>query len=89
MGILVAMHHHERWDGSGYPSGLKSEDIPLPARIMAVVDVYDALVSERCYKPAFTHEDSCKIIREGSGTQFDPVLVEVFLAHAEDFRKSI
>lgn len=89
MGILVAMHHHERWDGSGYPSGLKGEDIPLAARIMTVVDVYDALVSERCYKLAFTHEESCRIIRESSGTQFDPVLVDIFLAHAEEFRKSI
>ncbi|MEI7612488.1 MAG: HD domain-containing phosphohydrolase [Betaproteobacteria bacterium] len=89
MGILVAMHHHERWDGSGYPSGLKGEGIPLPARIMAIVDVYDALVSVRCYKAAFTHEESCEIIRKGRGTQFDPVLVDVFLDHAEDFRKRI
>ena len=86
MGILVTMHHHERWDGSGYPSGLKEQSIPLAARIMAVADVYDALVSERCYKTAFTHEESCEIIRQGSGTQFDPALVEVFLANAEDFK---
>ncbi len=88
MGILIAKHHHERWDGSGYPSGLKGTDIPLPARIMAVIDVYDALVSQRCYKPAPSHEQSCEIIYAGSGTQFEPAVVDVFRAHAEEFRRT-
>lgn len=89
MGILVAKYHHERWDGKGYPCGLKGDEIPLPARIMAVADVYDALVSERCYKKAFSHEESCKIILEGSGTQFDPTVVEAFLSHADEFKAQV
>jgi putative two-component system response regulator len=86
MGIVIARHHHERWDGKGYPDGLKGEDIPLSARIMAVVDVYDALVSERSYKKALSHEESCQYILAGSGTQFDPLVVEAFAAHSDDFR---
>ena len=76
--LLIAGTHHEKWDGSGYPLGLKGKNIPLEGRIMAIVDVYDALISERPYKNAFTHEEACKIILEGSGTHFDPVLIEVF-----------
>ena len=68
----ICHYHHERWDGKGYPCGLKGEEIPLSARIVSVVDVYDALVSPRCYKAAFSHDVSLKIIMEGSGTQFDP-----------------
>jgi len=75
----MVAYHHERWDGKGYPEGLKGEDIPLSARIMAVADVFDALASPRVYKPAFTLEESLKIIEEGKGTQFDPQCVEVFL----------
>jgi putative two-component system response regulator len=86
MGIVIARHHHEHWDGKGYPDGLKGEDIPLSARIMAVVDVYDALVSERSYKKALSHEESCQTILAGSGTQFDPLVVEAFSAHSDDFR---
>jgi len=78
-GIDIARSHHECWDGSGYPDGLHGENIPLAARIMAIADVYDALRSKRCYKEAFTHEQSVEIIRAGSGAQFDPVLVKVFL----------
>ena len=88
MGILIARHHHERWDGSGYPDGLKGEAIPLSARIMAVVDVYDALVSPRCYKPALSHEESCDFIFAGSGTLFEPAVVDVFRSHADEFRRS-
>jgi len=76
---LFAGNHHERWDGTGYPYGLKGEDIPLQGRIMAVVDVYDALVSDRPYKKGFTHEKAVEIIKKGSGTQFDPKIVDVFL----------
>ena len=75
---LFAGTHHERWDGKGYPRGLKEKDIPLQGRIMAIVDVYDALVSERPYKKAFTNEEAVKIILESSGTHFDPSIVEVF-----------
>ena len=70
--------HHEKWDGSGYPAGLKEKDIPLEGRLMAIADVYDALISDRPYKRAYSHEKACEIIEEGSGSHFDPVLVEVF-----------
>lgn len=75
----VARHHHERWDGSGYPDKLKGDDIPLEARIMAIADVYDALVSERCYKKAMSFEQARDIMIESMGTHFDPKLKEVFL----------
>ena len=80
-----AISHHERWDGTGYPNGLKENEIPLIGRIMAIVDVYDALTSVRPYKPAFPHEEAVQIITEGSGTQFDPALVEVFLQVSNQF----
>jgi len=76
---FFAGNHHERWDGTGYPYGLKGENISLQGRVMAVVDVYDALVSDRPYKKGFTHEKAVEIIKEGSGTQFDPKIVDVFL----------
>ena len=75
---LSAAYHHECWNGSGYPYGLKGTDIPLHGRIMAIVDVYDALTTERPYKKAFTNEESVKIIMEGSGERFDPNIVRVF-----------
>lgn len=74
---IIGMHH-EKWDGSGYPFGLKEHNIPLLGRLMAIADVYDALVSTRPYKKPLSHEDSSKIISEGSGTHFDPALVDVF-----------
>ncbi len=70
--------HHEKWDGTGYPRGLSGEDIPMAGRLMAIADVYDALISRRAYKESFPHEKAVKIILEGSGTHFDPVLVQVF-----------
>lgn len=76
---IFALTHHEKWDGTGYPNGLKGEEIPLQGRIMAIADVYDALVSERPYKKAFSHEEAVKIILEGKGTQFDPVLIDLFI----------
>ncbi|MCR5251989.1 MAG: HD-GYP domain-containing protein [Lachnospiraceae bacterium] len=75
----MAAYHHERWDGTGYPEKLRDEEIPLSARIMAVADVFDALTSRRVYKPAFPLEKAVRIIEEGSGKQFDPKCVEVFL----------
>ena len=81
----IATYHHEKWDGSGYPFGKKGEEIPLSARIMAVADVFDALISERCYKEAMSFDQAVEIIRQGAGTHFDPKLVEVFLKHKEDF----
>jgi len=83
---IFAISHHERWDGLGYPAGLKENDIPLLGRIMAIADVYDALISVRPYKEAFSHEEAVAIIMKGSGTQFDPLLVDVFTRTAEKFR---
>ncbi len=87
----VARHHHERWDGKGYPDGLAGEEIPISARILSIVDVYDALVSPRCYKKAFTHVEATEIIVAGDGTQFDPMIMKAFLACGslfEDFDKN-
>ncbi|MFW5841727.1 MAG: PAS domain S-box protein [Bacillota bacterium] len=78
MGSIIAKYHHEKWDGSGYPDNLKGEAIPLEARIMGIVDVYDALRSKRPYKPSYTHEKACKIIKEAAGKHFDPDIVQVF-----------
>ena len=78
MSRRITYFHHERWDGTGYPSKLKGEEIPLEARIVAVADVYDALSVERVYKPAFPHEQCVEMIRDEAGKQFDPEIVEVF-----------
>ncbi|MEB3184112.1 MAG: two-component system response regulator [Cyanobacteriota bacterium] len=83
----IAYCHHEKWNGSGYPQGLAGDQIPLPARLMALADVYDALVSERVYKAAFSHEVASGIIVEGSGTHFDPTVVEAFLALSDRFQE--
>lgn len=89
MGAEIALNHHERWDGSGYPNGLRSEEIPISARIMAITDVYDALRSKRPYKPAFTHEDTVRIITEGDGRtmpgHFDPTVLAAFSKMAGEF----
>ncbi|MDR2559183.1 MAG: response regulator [Oscillospiraceae bacterium] len=84
--IFVATHH-EKWDGSGYPRGLAKEFIPLLGRIMAIVDVYDALISERPYKKAFTHNEALDIIKSSSGSHFDPVLIELFLEYEKEFER--
>jgi putative two-component system response regulator len=83
---LFAVTHHERWDGKGYPRGLKGEEIPLHGRIMAIVDVYDALVSERSYKKAFTDDEAVDIIMENAGTHYDPKIAEVFYEVRDQFR---
>jgi putative two-component system response regulator len=86
-GQVIAMTHHERWDGSGYPRGLAGESIPLVGRISAVADVFDALTSRRPYKPAFTNEKSVEILRAGSGSQFDPRVVTVFVERLEEIHE--
>jgi putative two-component system response regulator len=82
---MFAGYHHEKWNGTGYPHNLSGLDIPLQGRIMAIADVYDALVSERPYKKPFSHEEAVAIIKKDSGVHFDPKLVEVFLSVADDF----
>lgn len=80
----VAAYHHEKWDGSGYTAGLSGEDIPLSARIMAIADVFDALVSKRCYKDAMPYDKAFQIIEESAGSHFDPQLAEIFLGMREE-----
>lgn len=77
--MAIPSFHHERYDGTGYCQGLSGQDIPLPARLFAIVDVYDALRSERPYKKALTHPKACEIINSESGGHFDPEIVEAFL----------
>ncbi|MET0047066.1 MAG: two-component system response regulator [Sedimenticola sp.] len=81
----IAYYHQEKWDGSGYPEGLKGDDIPISARLMAVADVYDALISRRVYKPPFPHEKAVAIILEGKGNHFDPDMVDAFMEIADEF----
>lgn len=85
MGRDIAYYHHEKWDASGYPFGLKELDIPLSARITALADVYDALSSKRPYKEPFSHEKSKSIILEGCGTHFDDDVLKAFLAREGEF----
>lgn len=83
----IAYTHQEKWDGSGYPQGLKGEEIPISGRLMALADVYDALISRRVYKPPFTHSKAVEIITEGKGRHFDPDIVDAFLDIHEEFRQ--
>ncbi len=85
LGKEIAYYHHERWDGTGYPQGLRGRDIPLSARIVAVSDVYDALISKRPYKEAFPHEIAVSIIQESSGSHFDTAVVDAFMKLEGDF----
>lgn len=82
----IAYGHQEKWDGSGYPEGLRGDEIPVSARLMAVADVYDALISRRVYKDGMPHEQAVRIIVEGRGTHFDPDMVDAFVDIAEEFR---
>lgn len=84
----VTLSHHERWDGTGYPNGISGEDIPLSARIMSIADVYDALVSKRCYKDAYPVRKAIDMISEGAGSQFDPFLAEAFSELADELEKT-
>ena len=83
----VALSHHERWDGGGYPQGLKGEDIPLSGRITHIVDVYDALRSERPYKPAYDHSKTLELMDGKERGGFDPEILRVFLDNADEFRE--
>jgi len=87
MGIEIALYHHERWDGDGYPDGLLGQNIPLSARIMAVADCYDALRSDRCYRKGFGHREVKEMIMEESGTHFDPEICKVFLELEDEFER--
>lgn len=82
----IALTHHEKWDGTGYPHGLKGNDIPLSGRLMALVDVYDALISKRVYKEAMSHQEAVKTICNDSGTHFDPAIISAFKALQEEFQ---
>jgi len=86
IGIEIARSHHEKWDGSGYPDGLKGDEIPLSASIMAVADVYDALRSKRVYKEAYSHLDACYIITKERGKHFNPLLVDAFMDSEKAFK---
>jgi putative two-component system response regulator len=83
----IALSHHERWDGGGYPQGLSGEAIPFAGRLMAIPDVYDALISERVYKRAFSHEEAVEIVAGGAGTQFDPDVSKAFIESVDQFRE--
>jgi HD-GYP domain-containing protein (c-di-GMP phosphodiesterase class II) len=80
---LYALHHHESYDGRGYPAGLKAEEIPIGSRIVSVIDAYDAMISNRCYRKGMAHEEAANRLNAGAGTQFDPVVVTAFLQIAE------
>ena len=83
-GEIIALSHHEKWDGSGYPKGISGEDIPLWGRITAVADVFDALTSKRPYKEAFSNEKSLQIMKEGRGKHFEPRLLDLFLENLDE-----
>jgi len=87
--LPVIMHHHEKFDGSGYPSGLASKNIPLNARLFAVIDVFDALISVRPYKTAFSIDKALGIIKDESGRHFDPEVIEAFTCHISDYMTNI
>jgi HD-GYP domain-containing protein (c-di-GMP phosphodiesterase class II) len=80
---LYALHHHESYNGAGYPGGLKGEEIPIGSRIVSVIDAYDAMISNRCYRKGLSHEEAVKRLREGGGTQFDPNVVQTFMEIAK------
>jgi HD-GYP domain-containing protein (c-di-GMP phosphodiesterase class II) len=80
---LYALHHHESFDGSGYPGGLRGEDIPIGSRVISVIDAYDAMTSDRCYRKGLSHEEAVRRLITSEGKQFDPTVVHAFLEIAE------
>ena len=86
LAISITNFHHEKWDGTGYPSGLSGENIPLSARIVSLVDVYDSLRSKRVYKKEYSHKESIEIIKQGEGTHFDPQILNVFISNEAEFK---
>src|SRR5436190_5511208 len=86
MASMIALTHHEKWNGQGYPQGLSGEAIPIEARIVALADVYDALTSRRPYKPAFSHEKSMDIVKDGVGSHFDPQVFDAFNNAQDEIR---
>lgn len=86
--VPIVRHHHESWDGSGYPAGLKGADIPIGARVLSVVDCFDALTSDRPYRPRLTHEDALEVLINRRGTMYDPVIVDAFLRMSKSLRDS-
>jgi len=86
MAKAIVYTHHERWDGSGYPQGLRGRDIPIAGRVMAVVDVYDAATTRELYRASISHEEACQFIVRGKGTHFDPGVVDAFEKVAAAFR---
>jgi HD-GYP domain-containing protein (c-di-GMP phosphodiesterase class II) len=87
MAAAIALSHHEKWDGFGYPHGLAGEQIPLAARVVAIADVYDALTTKRVYKPALPHREACEVILANKGSHFDPELVEAFERVQDEFAR--
>ena len=85
----IALYHHEKWNGQGYPQGLKGDEIPLSARIMAIADVFDAVSSDRCYRPALPLDECFAIIENGKGSSFDPQLVDVFMSIKDDIQEGL
>ena len=85
----ICRWHHERWDGNGYPDGLKGEEIPISAQVVSIVDVYDALTSERCYKKAFDHDTAIKMILDGQCGQFNPILLKCLEELSLQFSKML
>jgi len=81
---LYALHHHESFNGAGYPAGLKGEEIPIGSRIVSVIDAYDAMISNRCYRQGLSHEEAVRRLLESGGTQFDPVVVQTFVEIAKE-----
>jgi Response regulator containing a CheY-like receiver domain and an HD-GYP domain len=84
---VIALTHHERWDGNGYPNGESGDAIPIEGRLVAVADVFDALLSDRSYRPAFSLDEAVALIVQGSGSQFDPSVVEVLVENLDEVKE--